>query len=308
MRPISPRGAWGAGYGSRVIRVGVAGWDYEDWKGPVYPVPAPRGFDPLSWLSGWFDLIEVNSTFYRPAPARTARSWLSRVEGHPDFRFTAKVWRRFTHERTPFTAAEVRAAREGLDVLAGAGRLGAALLQFPWSFKRDGANREWLRAVAGALRGLPLVLEVRHASWNVPELYASLLEHGIGFVNLDQPLFRDSLAPSAVATAQVGYVRIHGRNARDWFRREATRDERYDYLYTPEELRPWAERARAIAASPGVTDVHVVTNNHFAGQEVVNAIQLRSMLEGRRVEAPETLWRDHGPALEPFATPAASPS
>ncbi len=291
-----------------MIRVGVAGWDYEDWKGPVYPVPAPRGFDPLAWLSGWFDVVEVNSTFYRPAASKAVRSWLSRVEGRPDFRFTAKVWRRLTHERTPFTAGDVRLAREGLDLLAEAGRLGAALLQFPWSFRRDASSRRWLGAVTGALHGLPLVLEVRHASWDVPELYAALREQGIGFVNLDQPLFRNSLPPSAVATAQVGYVRIHGRNARDWFRAGATRDERYDYLYTPDELRPWAERARAIAASPGVTDVHVVTNNHFAGQEVVNALQLRSMLEGRKVEAPETLWRDHGPALEPFAVPVTSPS
>jgi len=266
--------------------VGVAGWDYDDWKGPVYPVPAPRGFDPLAWLSGWFDLVEVNSAFYRPASGKAVRSWLSRVEGRPDF----------------------RAAREELDILAGAGRLGAALLQFPWSFKRNEDSREWLRAVTGALRGLPLVLEVRHASWNVPELYASLSAQGIGFVNLDQPIFRNSLAPSAVATAQVGYVRIHGRNAQDWFREGATRDERYDYLYTPEELRPWAERVRQIAASPRVTDVHVVTNNHFAGQEVVNALQLRSMLEGRKVEAPETLFGSYGPALAPFAVPVTSPS
>ena len=244
----------------------------------------------------------------RPAASKAVRSWLSRVDGRPDFRFTAKVWRQLTHERTPFTAGDVRLARDGLDLLAEAGRLGAVLLQFPWSFQRDASTRRWLGAVTGALQGLPLVLEVRHASWNVPELYASLQEQGIGFVNLDQPLFRNSLAPSAVATARVGYVRIHGRNARDWFRAGATRDERHDYLYTPEELRPWAERAGAIAASPGVTEVYVVTNNHFAGQEVVNALQLRSMLEGRKVEAPETLWRDHGPALEPFAVPVTSPS
>jgi len=292
-----------------VIRVGVAGWDYEDWRGPVYPDPAPRGFDPLAWLAGWFDAIEVNSTFYRPASPATARSWARRVSHRPGFRFTAKAWRRFTHERgAPFGAEEVRPARAALDALAEEGRLGAVLLQFPWSFKREEATRAWLRRVTEAFQGLPLVLEVRHASWNVPELYASLAAQGIGFVNLDQPLFRDSLPPSAVATAAVGYVRIHGRNWKDWFRADAGRDERYDYLYAPDELRPWADRARAVAAAPGVEDVYVITNNHFAGQEVVNALQLRSLLEGRRVEAPETLWRAHGPALRPFAVPVTSPS
>ena len=291
-----------------MIRVGIAGWDYDDWKGIVYPSPAPRGFDPLAWLAGFFPLVEVNSTFYRPAAPQAVRSWVSRVAGRPDFRFAAKVWRRLTHERSPLGAADVRAARAGLDLLAGEGRLAAALLQFPWSFRRDPSSRAWLREVTRALRGLPLVLEVRHASWDVPDFYASLAGEGIGFVNLDQPLFRSSLGPSAVATAPVAYVRIHGRNAADWFRAGATRDERYDYLYAPEELAPWVERVRAVAAAPGVTDVVVVTNNHFGGQEVVNALQLRSMLEGRRVEGPATLWQRFADALDPFADPVTSPS
>lgn len=291
-----------------MIRVGVAGWDYEDWSGPVYPVPAPRGFDPLAWLAGWFDAIEVNSTFYRPAAPSAVRSWMARVAGRPDFRFTAKAWRRFTHERSAFDAADVRAARAGLDLLHEGGLLGAVLLQFPWSFKRDEGSREWLREVTTAFRGLPLVLEVRHASWDAPGFYASLAEQGIGFVNVDQPMFRGSLGPTAVATARVGYVRIHGRNVKDWFRAGATRDERYDWLYAPEELVPWVERVREVAASPRITDVYVVTNNHFGGKEVVNALQLRSMIEGRRVEAPETVLRAFGPALAPYAAAVTSPS
>jgi hypothetical protein len=95
---------------------------------------------------------------------------------------------------------------------------------------------------------------------------------------------------------------------KDWFRAAATRDERYDYLYTPGELAPWVERVRDVAASPRITDVYVVTNNHFGGQEVVNALQLRSMIEGRRVEAPETVLRAFGPALGPYAVPVTSPS
>jgi len=285
-----------------VIRVGVAGWDYDDWRGAVYPDPPPRGFDPLAFLAGFFQAVEVNATFYRPLPAAVARGWARRVSHLPDFRFTAKLWRRFTHERgAPFGADEVRLARALPEALAAEGRLGALLVQFPWSFKRDEASREWLRDVAAAMKGLPLVLEVRHASWNVPEFYRSLAEQGIGFVNLDQPIFRNSLGPSAVATAAVGYVRIHGRNAQDWFRADATRDERYDYLYGADELAPWAERARALAAAPGVTDVYVVTNNHFAGQEVVNAAMLRSMIEGRRVAVPPALLARHAALLEPFA-------
>lgn len=289
----------------RVIRVGIAGWDYRDWRGIVYPDPSPRGFDQLSYLAGCFDAVEVNSTFYRPTSAKVARAWCRRVAHNPDFRFTAKLWRRFTHEReAAFSAEEVRLAREAPDALAEEGRLGAVLMQFPWSFKREEATREWLADVARAMKGLPLVLEVRHASWNVPELYQGLSEQGIGFVNVDQPLFRNSLEPSALATARVGYVRIHGRNWRDWFRQDAGRDERYDYLYTAAELEPWAERARALEAEGLAKEIYVVTNNHFRGQEVANAAMLRSMIERRRVRVPPALFRSFAEVLAPYAEPA----
>lgn len=286
-----------------MIRVGVAGWDYDDWQGRVYPKPTPRGFDPLAYLASYFDVIEVNSTFYRPLPAKVSRSWARRVAHRGDFRFTAKLWRRFTHERQAFGADDVKRAREPLEALAEEGRLGAVLLQFPWSFKRDEASREWLRDVAKAFAGLPLVLEVRHRSWNVPELYRSLSEQGIGFVNIDQPVFGNSLAPSAVATAAVGYIRIHGRNYQDWFRAEAGRDERYDYLYSAEELLPWSQRALALAQLPSVRDVYVVANNHFGGQEVANAAMLRSMVEGRPATVPPELFQQFGSVLRGWAEP-----
>lgn len=283
-----------------MIRIGPAGWDYPDWKGAVYPRPAPRGFDPLAYLARYFDAIEVNSTFYRPQRPEVARSWCERVAARPDFRFTAKLWQRLTHEREAYGAEEVKQARAALDALAEAHRLGAVLVQFPWSFRRDAAALEWLRDLVGALAGLPLVVEVRHASWNVPETYAELAERGVGFVNLDQPLFRHSIRPSAVATAPVGYVRVHGRNYRDWFREKAGRDARYDYLYTAEELRPWAERTRELAASPLVEDVYVVTNNHFRGQAVANAAMLESMVEGRPVAVPPDLAASFPEALAGF--------
>lgn len=285
-----------------MIRFGPAGWDYKDWAGKVYPKPAPRGFDPLKLLARYFDAVELNSTFYRPAAAKVAEGWLSRVEDRPDFRFTLKLWRRLTHEReAAFGAEEVKAAREAPEVLRRGGRLGAVLLQFPWSFRREEANEEWLRDLLRDLGDLPLVVEVRHASWNVPETYGLLAERGVGFVNLDQPLFHHSIRPSAIATSQVGYVRVHGRNYRDWFRRSAGRDARYDYLYTAGELEPWAERARALAAAPRVREVFVVTNNHFEGKAAANAVMLASMVRGERVAAPPELVASYRDLLAPYA-------
>jgi uncharacterized protein YecE (DUF72 family) len=284
-----------------VIRLGPAGWDYDDWAGIVYPRPAPRGFDPLAWLASYFDTVEVNSTFYRPLPAAPVRKWVDRVAPFPRFRFTAKLWRRFTHDREAYGAAEVAQAREALDALQEAGRLGAVLLQFPWSFRRDAGAEEWLRDLLGALDGLPCVVEVRHESWNAPDAYAALAARGVGFVNVDQPLFSRSIRPSAIATAHVGYVRVHGRNYRDWFRKGAGRDARYDYLYTADELAPWAERVRELAEAPQVEDVYVVTNNHFRGKAVANAAMLASMVEERRVAAPPPLVSTYPELLAPFA-------
>ena len=160
---------------------------------------------------------------------------------------------------------------------------------FPWSFRRTDDEPQWLDDVTRAFAEFPLVVEVRHASWAVPDFYAELVERGIGFVNIDQPLFHNSIKPSATATAPVGYVRIHGRNYRDWFRKDAGVEARYDYLYTPAELTPWAERSVEVAES-GADEVYAITNNHYRAKAAVNAIQLKSMVRDEPVPAPETLY------------------
>jgi uncharacterized protein YecE (DUF72 family) len=283
-----------------MIRIGPAGWSYKDWAGIVYPGPRPKGFEPLSYLAGYFDTIEINSTFYRPATATAARSWLRRVAENPRFQFTAKLWQRFTHERgEAFTRADVAAAREAFDPLHAEGRLGAVLLQFPWSFRRTDENRQWLDDVTRAFRAYPLVLEVRHASWNVPAFYEALAERGIGVVNIDQPIFRHSIGPGAVATAPVGYVRLHGRNYEAWFREDASVESRYDYLYSADELAPWVERTRTIAAATDRT--FVVANNHFEGKAVVNAVMLGSMVAGEPVAAPPGVVAAYADVIRAFA-------
>ena len=286
------------------IHVGTAGWSYKDWDGVLYPKPRPRGFDPLTFLSQYVGVVEVNSTFYRPVEPNVARGWVARVADAPDFRFTAKASKRFTHERTTaFTRAEVAEVCRGFRVMHNAGKLGAVLLQFPWSFRRTDENRQWLDDVTNAFARFPLVVEVRHVSWSVPDFYSELAERGIGFVNIDQPLFRHSIKPSAAVTAPVGYVRIHGRNYHEWFRKDAGVEARYDYLYSPAELKPWAERAREVATS-GADDVYVVANNHYRAQAAVNAVQLLSMVRDEPVPAPDLLYENYEPQLEAWAYPA----
>ncbi len=282
-----------------VIRVGPAGWNYRDWEGIAYPDPQPRGFDPLAYLARCFDVIEVNSSFYGPPTAPTARKWAQRVADTPEFRFTAKLWRRFTHERDEaFTRSEVNEASAGLRVLHDAGRLGALLLQFPWSFRRSDENRQWLDDVTRTFRRFPLVIEVRHESWNVPDFYEELIERGIGFVNIDQPRFRDSIGPSARSTSLVGYVRVHGRNYRDWFRKDAGVEARYDYLYSAGELAPWVKRTKEIAAE--ASETYVITNNHYRAQALVNAAMVESLLTRRKVHVPAPLAEAYPDALGPF--------
>ena len=185
--------------------------------------------------------------------------------------------------------------------------LGAVLVQFPWSFKRSVESEEWLGGVFQALAGLPLVLEVRHASWEAPDFLAELAERAVGIVNVDQPMFSRSIAPAARVTAAVAYVRVHGRNFRDWFREGAGRDARYDYLYRADELRPWAARVKQLDADPSRPDVYVVTNNHFEGKAVANARMLEAMVRGKKVGAPAPLLDRYAKVLGPYAVPEDGP-
>lgn len=286
------------------VRFGPAGWLYKDWEGVVYPKDKPPRFDPLRYMAEFFDVVEINSSYYGPPVPKTTSSWVRRVEDFENFRFTAKLWKRFTHERTKaWTNAEVEQVREGFDVMMEAGKLGAVLLQFPWSFRRSEANREWLGDVTRTFSQYPLVVEVRHSSWLEPEFMQTLEEEGVGFVNIDQPLYHDSIKPSAHVTSRVGYVRVHGRNYKDWFREKAGVEQRYNYLYKADELRPWVERAREIAADPATQEVYVVTNNHYKGKAVANALMMKSMLSGGTVPAPSGVVETYGEELDGFVEP-----
>ena len=283
-----------------LIHIGPAGWSYKDWEGVVYPQKPGAKFDPLSYLTQFFDTIEINSSFYRPPTPTTTKSWAKRVEGNPGFRFTAKLHRIFTHERGKATAEDKKAFREAMNPLAESGKLGAILIQFPWSFKNIDEERAYLFGLMEQFQEYPLVLEVRHASWNTPGIYEELEEKGVGICNIDQPIFAKSIKPAALTTSGIGYVRLHGRNYGNWFREQAPRDDRYNYLYSLDELDPWITRIREVAKQ--TKESYVITNNHFLGKAVVNALEIKSILDGNKVPAPAPLFEKY-PHLNEVAVP-----
>jgi uncharacterized protein YecE (DUF72 family) len=289
------------------LRIGPAGWSYPDWAGTVYPSPRPKGFHEAEYLSGFFDTIEINTSFYHPLRPDHAANWLARVSANPRFLFTAKLWQKFTHDPSA-SADDERAVRAGFDVLRAANKLGAVLLQFPFSFHRTKETTAYLTAVLKRFSDYPLVVEVRHSSWNSPETLTLLREHNAGFCNIDQPVIGRSLAPSAETTSPIGYIRLHGRRYDTWFSDNpaVAAHERYNYLYSAEELAPWVTRVRKVTER--ARDTFVVTNNHFQGKAVVNALQLISILRGSKVKVPEPL-RQHYPQLDSIAdTPPAAPT
>jgi uncharacterized protein YecE (DUF72 family) len=277
------------------VHIGPAGWSYKDWEGVVYPKKAGSKFDPLSYLAQFFDTIEINSSFYRPPTPTTTKSWARRVADNSEFTFTAKLHRVFTHERGKATVEDEKAFREAMDPLVEAGKLGAILIQFPWSFKNTDEERAYLMRLLTQFQEYPLVLEVRHVSWNTPAIYEELEERGVGICNIDQPLFSKSIKPAAVTTSGIGYVRLHGRNYADWFREQAPRDDRYNYLYSLDELDPWITRIKEVAKQ--TRESYVITNNHFLGKAVVNALEIKSILAGKKVPAPLPLFEKY-PQLE----------
>ena len=230
---------------------------------------------------------------------------------NPNFQFTAKLFQGFTHvprgskPASPFHLAvrpeEEKLTREGLDSIASEGRLGAVLIQFPISFKNADDTRDYLFALIAKLKEYPLVLEVRHESWNDPEMLGRLAETGVGFCNIDQPRLGKAFDGTQYVTAPVGYVRLHGRNYKEWFQAD-NRNDSYNYLYKRTELDGWKDKITKIDKLAEKT--FAITNNHYEGKAAVNALELKNMLSGKKVKAPKPLVDHYSRQLSDIAEPA----
>ena len=287
------------------LRIGTSGWHYPSghgtWNGVFYP-PArrrPRGFDELAFYAEHFNTVEVNSTFYGQPRADVCRKWADRTPA--GFEFSVKLYQKFTHpkmfgERLAGTlppdardAERVRALARptasdldeftrGIDPLASAGKLGALLAQFPPSFKDDPASREYLAHLIHALGGYTIAVELRHRSWSddVGGTLALLNGFGAAWVQIDEPKFRFSIRQNFLPNVTgCYYMRLHGRNAAKWWSHEKA-EERYDYLYSADEVKEFSETAAA--AKELVKTLYLYTNNHFSAKAIANAAMIKQQL------------------------------
>jgi uncharacterized protein YecE (DUF72 family) len=279
------------------IRIGTSGWNYPGgkgtWNGIFYPVPSgrrPRGtakFDDLAFYADHFNTVEINSTFYGVPTVSTAKGWAERTP--PGFEFSLKLYQKFTHPAMFLKATgsdpadlgqkDVDAFKAALDPLASAGKLGALLAQFPASFRNEGHARGYLEWLLAQFRDYQLAVELRHRTWSDEpvETLQMLDTFGAAWAQIDEPKFRFSIRQNLLPNVRTFYyLRLHGRNAAQWWSHEKSED-RYNYLYSAEELKPFAEAADT--ASREVKKAYLYTNNHFSAKSVANAAILKHELK-----------------------------
>jgi uncharacterized protein YecE (DUF72 family) len=314
------------------LRIGTSGWSYPSgkgtWNGLFYPATrskrdGTKDFDELRFYAEHFDTVEVNSSFYGVPRAEVAQQWAARTP--PGFEFSLKLYQKFTHPRmfreaalktapgtegplldalAEVTQSDIDDFRVGIEPLAASGRLGALLAQFPPSFKDTPASRDYLAALLRAFHDYPVAVELRHKSWSdaLGATLSLLNAFGAAFAQIDEPKFRLSIRQNYLPNVQsFYYMRLHGRNAAQWWTHEKSED-RYNYLYSDAELREFSEVASA--ARTLVKKSYLYANNHYSSKSVVNAVMLKAQLgEPIEGEYPPALIRKY-PELEEILSSA----
>jgi uncharacterized protein YecE (DUF72 family) len=254
---------------SKII-VGTSGYSFDDWVGTFYPVGIRKG-DMLREYCKHFAGVEVNSTYYRiPHPAVLRRM----EEKTPDgFEFVIKANQEMTHKGSKDDAL-YRSFKEALEPVIDAGKFGGIICQFPWGFKHTPDNKAHLEFLRERLSDCPLFVEFRNSSWITEDMFDDLRAADIGYCSVDEPRLRGLVPPIARVTTDIGYARLHGRNAKNWWGRGG--GDRYDYLYSEEELREWLAKIRSMSERAKKT--YVFFNNCHAGQAARNAALMKELL------------------------------
>jgi len=283
------------------LYIGTAGWSYKDWVPNFYPKQQSKDFDWLQFYAEYFNIVEVNASYYTYINQRVVESWIRKVEFKDDFIFSLKLHQDFTHKRK-FNPAQIKSFTSNLDLLKDSERLGGLLIQFPYSFDCNDTNIEHLRKLIQIFDGYDKYVEVRHKSWHNKKAKS------ITFCTIDQPQIGEAIPFEPVAGNQKAYLRFHGRNEDAWkesignYGKQQSYDEqnaRYKYFYSPGELVEINQKLKEIYDK--VKKVFVIMNNHPQADAVANAFELMSLLQDNiKINMPKTITDTH-PRLKDFA-------
>ncbi|MEB3101415.1 DUF72 domain-containing protein [Ferviditalea candida] len=261
-----------------MLLIGTAGYSYEDWRGIFYPEKLNKK-ELLQYYAREFPFTEINTTYYRMPAASMLQKWHEQTPEH--FQFVIKANKGMTHEREQ-NEPLFSEFREALKPLIEADKLGCVLAQFPTSFRNKDKNRDYLKQFKEWLGNIPVAVEFRHEEWIEEGVFRLLEEEEIGYVCVDEPQFKTLVPPVIRATSQIGYIRFHGRNYKKWWHHQESH-ERYDYLYTEEQLKEWVPKILKLAERTEKTFISM--NNHYRAQAAINGRMLKELLEKRMLEA-----------------------
>ncbi|MHB1357505.1 MAG: DUF72 domain-containing protein [Anaerolineae bacterium] len=260
------------------IFIGACSWsDFTRF----YPAGLPANHQ-IGYYAQRFSLVEIDSTYYRIMPARNFALWAERTP--PGFVFDVKAFQQLTfHDREHLPTREVAEQfSASVQPLRDAGKLGALHFQFaPW-FTYGAGNLEYLASLRSQYFGDGISVEMRHRSWYETEAYqkltAALRETSVGLTVVDEPQVGSGSVPTVIEVTDPSLVlvRLHGRNAKTWYMRTKTPAERFNYLYSEEELRAWVPSLAQLAEL--AQTIHVLFNNNYQDYAIENGIQLRTLL------------------------------
>ena len=255
------------------ILIGTSGFSYDDWKDNFYPIHLPQsGF--LSFYCQEFNTVELNFSYYRIPTLSQCRQMLEK-SGHK-VEFIIKAFKGLTHEITDQSIPEILPQfKDPIAPFSQGNTLGAILLQFPQSFHYTPSSRVYLQSLIKGLSPMPVCVEFRQREWLKDSVYTTLKELNAGFVSVDEPPLRDLLPPVVVATSDIGYIRFHGRNRSKWYTGDAK--ERYDYLYSEDELKGWLPKIYTLAEQ--TEKMFIFFNNHKKAQAITNARMMMDLLD-----------------------------
>jgi uncharacterized protein YecE (DUF72 family) len=257
--------------GRNDIRIGTAGYSYEDWRGVFYPAGLPAN-KMLEYYTGYFQVVELNATYYS-IPNINIFKRLAEKTPAP-FEFMVKVHQETTHRRLE-NEKVLGQLLEAVKPLLDQKKLSGFLAQFPYSFKNNDENRRYLVQTKKLIGLHPLFVEFRNYTWLSSSLYDFLKGNNIGYVNVDEPPLKGLLPKQDLVTNEIGYIRMHGRNEKDWW--EGQGSARYDYEYNEQELKEWLIHVSNILKKAFKT--YIFFNNHPTGKAIKNAAQMMEILK-----------------------------